>query len=143
MLKKNMPPNVELIDKVILFDGVCKLCNGWAKFIIKYDKNKIFKMASVQSKQGQIILKHFNMPIDKFDTMLLIDEGLAYVKSSAFFKVVKHLPYRFRLILIFAIIPRPIRDWLYDRIALNRYKLFGKFDHCILPNPDHERRFLK
>lgn len=143
MLKENLPPHVTANDKVILFDGVCKLCHGWARFLIKYDKKRVFKLATVQSKHGQAILKYFDRSIDEFNTMLLIDGNIAYDKSNAFFQVIKKLPYRFRLIMIFAIIPRPIKDWLYDRIALNRYKLFGQFDHCLLPSPDHKSRFLK
>ncbi len=139
----NIVPYINKNDKVILFDGVCKLCNGWARFVIKYDKKRIFKLASVQSKQGQAVLHYFSMPIDKFDTMILVTENQAHTKSSAFFKVVRHLPFIFRALMIFVIIPRPIRDWLYDRIALNRYKLFGKYEQCLLPTPDHQSRFLK
>ncbi len=142
MPQKNLPPCLDKNVNVILFDGVCKLCNGWAKFIIRYDKKQIFKLTSVQSQQGQAILRYFDMPTDEFNTMLLVSNNKSYEKSTAFFKVVKQLPMVFRMLIIFIIIPRPIRDWMYDRIALNRYKLFGKYDQCLLPIPDHENRFL-
>ena len=130
-------------DQVILFDGVCKLCNAWAKFIIKYDKKNVFKLASVQSPQGQAILKYFGRSTETFDTMILVSDCQSYQKSTAFFKVIKYLPYPFKLIYVFIIIPRPIRDWLYDCIALNRYALFGQFQQCLLPDIQHENRYLK
>lgn len=142
MIKKDTKPFVTKKDKVILFDGVCKLCNGWARFIIKYDTKHVFKLASVQSKKGQAILQIFDMPTDKFDTMLFVTNNQSFEKSTAFFKVVRHLPWMFRILMIFVIIPRPVRDWMYDRVALNRYKLFGKYKQCLLPNPDHKERFL-
>lgn len=143
MKNKQQPLFLKKNDKVILFDGICKLCHGWAKFIIKYDKKHIFKLATVQSKQGQALLQYYNMPIDSFDTMVVVDDKNVYFKSDAFFQVIKKMPFYFRLLLVFMIIPRPVRDWVYDRIALNRYQVFGQLNHCLLPNPDHENRFLK
>ena len=142
MSKVDLPSCLDKNTKVILFDGVCKLCNFWAKFIIKYDKKQVFKLASVQSKQGQAILKYFDMPTETFDTMLLVENNKSHEKSTAFFKIVKRLPYVFRIPMIFVVIPRPVRDWMYDRVALNRYKLFGKYEQCLLPSPDHDNRFL-
>lgn len=137
-----MPPYIRSGDKVILFDGVCKLCNAWSRFIIKYDTQSVFKLATVQSDEGQAILKHFNLPTDHFDTMLFVDGDMAYEKSTAFLNVVRLLPQPFKVISVIRVIPRVVRDWLYDRIALNRYKIFGKYDQCIMPTPDHDKRFL-
>ncbi len=138
-----MPPHMKTDDKVILFDGVCKLCHLWTRFIIQYDTQYVFKLATVQSDEGQAILKHFNMPTDRFDTMLLVDGESAYDKSTAFLNVVRLLPHPFKVVSVFRVIPRVIRDWLYDRIALNRYKIFGKYDQCMMPSAsDHEKRFL-
>ena len=142
MANVTVPPYINKDDKVILFDGVCKLCSGWAKFIIKNDKQHKFKLASVQSEQGQALLLHFEMPTNQFHTMILIENTNLYTKSTAFFKVVKHLPFRFRWVLVFAIIPTPIRNWLYDRIALNRYQLFGKHSHCQILQDNDENRFI-
>ena len=130
-------------DKVILFDGVCKLCSAWARFLIKFDKNKVFKLAMVQSPEGQAILEFYGLPTDVFETMALIDGETLYVQSSAFLQVMKHLPFPWPLFSIFAVLPRRIRDWLYNRVALNRYALFGKYDACLMPSPDHEARFLR
>lgn len=137
------PPNVDASDCIILFDGVCKLCNGWSQFIIKVDTQQRLKLCSVQSAEGQKILHHFKMPIDHFDTMLFVEGNQFYDKSDAFLKVIHKLGYPWRLLYLFNIIPKGIRNWLYDRIALNRYALFGKYDTCILPSKENENRFLK
>lgn len=128
------PPNVGANDCVILFDGVCKLCNTWCQFIIKVDTEQRFKLCSVQSPEGQNILNHFKMPTDHFDTMLLVEGNQSFDKSDAFLNVVNKLGFPWRLLYLGKIIPKGIRNWLYDRIALNRYYLFGKYDTCILPN---------
>jgi predicted DCC family thiol-disulfide oxidoreductase YuxK len=140
--KNNQPPHLETGDRVILFDGVCKLCNAWGNFIIQYDKTYKFKLASVQSTEGQEILAHFGYPLDVFETMLVVDGDRCFEKSDAFFHVMTTLGFPWRTISILQFAPRVIRDWAYDRIALNRYKLFGKYNYCNLPHPDHERRYL-
>ena len=137
------PPNVGENDRVILFDGVCKLCNGWSQFIIKYDKQQHFKLCSVQSLEGQSILKHFKMPTDHFDTLYYVEGKQCFDKSDAFLNVINKLGLPWRLLYLFKILPKGIRNWLYDRIALNRYHLFGKYDTCMLPSKENEHRFLR
>jgi len=138
----NLPVFMNIEHRIILFDGVCKLCNAWSRFIIRFDKNKIFKLASVQSDKGRAILKHYNLPLNYYETMLYIENGVAYKKSTAFLKIVRQLPYPFRFLAFTKFLPLSMRDWLYDRIALNRYVLFGKYDQCLMPEADHEKRFL-
>jgi predicted DCC family thiol-disulfide oxidoreductase YuxK len=138
----NMPPYMSQKDKLILFDGVCKLCHAWSRFIIKYDKRHIFKLATVQSTEGQAILKHFAMPTDSFDTILYIDKNGKFAKSEAFLEIIKRLGFPWKLLIIGKIIPKKIRNWLYDRVAKNRYALFGKYEQCFLPTKDHNSRFL-
>jgi predicted DCC family thiol-disulfide oxidoreductase YuxK len=137
-----LPPNVGIEDKVILFDGVCKLCNAWSKFIIKYDKKHVFKLCSVQSEEGEKILLHFGFPTEFYETMLYVEGGQCFQQSDAFFRVMAKLGFPWKMVCVFWIIPKLIRNWMYDRIALNRYRLFGKYDYCVLPVPDHEDRFL-
>ncbi|WP_076417960.1 thiol-disulfide oxidoreductase DCC family protein [Colwellia sp. UCD-KL20] len=137
------PPYITENDCVILFDGVCKLCNAWSQFIIKYDTQQLFKLCSVQSPEGQSILKHFNMPTDHFDTMLYVEGNQCFDKSDAFLNVIHKFGYPWRVLYVFKILPKPIRSWLYDRIALNRYALFGKYDTCMLPTQENESRYLK
>lgn len=139
---QSLPPHINVGDRVILFDGVCKLCNVWARFIIKYDKKHHFKLCSVQSSQGGDILAYFNYPTDVYDTMLLVTNNHCVDKSDAFFSIVTTLGFPFKTLSIFSLLPASFRHWLYDVIARNRYRLFGQYDHCILPSPDHKNRFL-
>ena len=127
---------------IILFDGVCKLCNGWAKFLMRVDKNYQFKLCAVQSETGQALLKQHGYPQDHFDTMLLILDGRAYQKSLAFLLIMKNLGMPYSLLYIFKLLPGFIRDWCYDRIALNRYRLFGKYESCPINFSLDEKRFL-
>lgn len=142
MTVSKYPPYIGVNDCVILFDGVCKLCNGWSKFIINIDTQQHFKLCSVQSPEGQKILRYFNMPTDHFDTMLYVEGNQYFDKSDAFLNVINKLGWPWRLLYILKIIPKRIRNWLYDRIALNRYNLFGKYDSCMLPTKENENRFL-
>lgn len=136
------PPYVESSDKVILFDGVCRLCNAWSNFIIKHDRQRIFKLCSVQSEEGKEMLSHFGYPTEFYDTMLYVEGDKSFQQSDAFFQIMAKLGYPWKAICIFRMIPKSLRNWLYDRIALNRYRLFGKYDYCNLPLADHEARFL-
>lgn len=135
-------PGVSMQDRIVLFDGVCKLCNAWTRFLIRYDRRMKFKLASVQSPQGQAILRWHGFPTETFETMLLVEGERVYTKSSAFIRVMARLPFPWFFFAGAWLIPRFIRDWLYDRIALNRYALFGRHDTCILPSADHRARFL-
>src|SRR6187551_1148461 len=136
------PPGVKPGDQIIMFDAVCKLCNRWSRFIIRFDTQHRFKLCSVQSEQGQAILQWFGYPLDHFETMLLIQGNQSLDKSNAFLAIVTQLPFPWPLLCITKILPRKIRDWCYDRIALNRYTLFGKYEYCLLATPDHDQRFL-
>jgi len=141
-MENKLPPNVSDGDQIILFDAVCKLCNGWSRFIIRFDKEHRFKLCSVQSEQGRAILQWFDYSLDQFETMLLVQDGRAIAKSNAFLEVVRQLPLPWSLISVLKVFPQVIRDWCYDRIALNRYVLFGKYNYCILAPADHKQRFL-
>lgn len=137
-----LPPNVGAADKVILFDGVCKLCNAWSNFIIKYDHQHVFKLCSVQSNEGQKILRHFGLSTEVYESMLVVEGNAVYQQSDAFFQVVAKLGYPWKFICVFRMVPKLLRNWIYDRIALNRYRLFGKYDTCLLPAADHDARYL-
>lgn len=125
-----------------MFDGVCKLCNGWARFIIRFDTHKKFKLCAVQSEEGQAILTKFGYPTDYYETMLLVQGDRVLEKSDSFLAVVSQLPFPWSALVVFKLLPKSFRDWFYDRIALNRYKIFGKYEVCVLASPDHESRFL-
>ena len=142
MTDNETPPGVGSDDQVVLFDGVCKLCNGWAKFLIRHDHQRRFRLASVQSPQGQALLAWCGMPTDQYETLVLVRDGRAHVRSDAILRILGGLPLPWRLGVVGRVIPRPIRDWFYDRIARNRYRLFGKYDTCLVLTPDHRSRFL-
>jgi len=129
-------------DQIILFDGVCKLCNRWSRFIIRFDSQCHFKLCAVQSAAGQTILKQLDYPLDHFETMLLVRGDAVFSKSDAFIEIARQLPMPWSWIRVVKFFPQKFRDWFYDRIALNRYRLFGKYDACVLPSPDSEQRFL-
>jgi predicted DCC family thiol-disulfide oxidoreductase YuxK len=130
-------------ETVVLFDGVCKLCNGWARFLIRHDHDRRVRLAAVQSPEGQALLAWAGLPLDQFDTLAVIRDQHYWERSEAVFEIIAQLPARWRPLLVLRGIPRLLRDWAYDRIARNRYRLFGKYDTCLLPDPDHEQRFLK
>ncbi|QNA87544.1 thiol-disulfide oxidoreductase DCC family protein [Massilia sp. Dwa41.01b] len=135
-------PHLREGENLILFDGVCKLCNAWNHFIVRHDRQRRFKLASVQSSEGQAILAHFGYPLDHYDTMLVVHGGACYEKSEAFLLVMRMLGWPWRLALLARVVPGLLRNWLYDRIARNRYRLFGRYDYCALPNPEHAGRYL-
>jgi predicted DCC family thiol-disulfide oxidoreductase YuxK len=130
-------------NPVLYFDGVCNLCNGVVKFIIKRDKKAKFKFASLQSVSGQNILKQYNLSIDNLESFILIKDNKFYNKSSAGLMVLKELGGWWKLLYAFIIIPKPIRDFIYDLIAKRRYKIFGRSDTCMVPIPELKERFLE
>jgi len=142
MTQQSLPPGLAAGERVVLFDGVCKLCNGWARFLIRHDRQRQFRLASVQSVQGQALLAWCGLPTDRFDTMALIDEAGLHVRSTALLRILALMPQPWRVLAWLRLIPRPLRDWCYDRIALNRYRLFGRYQVCLLPTADHAERFL-
>jgi predicted DCC family thiol-disulfide oxidoreductase YuxK len=129
-------------ETVVLYDGVCKLCNAWVRFIIAHDRHRRIRLAPVQSEQGQALLAWAGLPLQHFNTIALICDNRVALRSQAFFEVMARLPWPWRGLGVLKVCPRPVRDWLYDRIALNRYRLFGRYPHCVLPTADHDRRFL-
>lgn len=128
---------------IILFDAICVLCNGWAKFLIRYDRQSKFKLASVQSPLGEAILKYYGMSTEDYSTMLVVYNGQRYVESSAFLKVMQQLKFPFSLTNIGYLVPSIIRDFLYRRVALNRYPLFGTTSSCLLSSQENRSHFLE
>lgn len=117
--------------KIILFDGVCNLCDATVQYIIKYDKSDVFRFVSLQSELGQRILKHISIQSDKMDSIVLYEPGIAYYyKSSAALEIAKNLQGIFTLATLFRLLPSGIRDLLYDYVAKNRYKWYGKKESC-------------
>lgn len=129
-------------NKIILFDGVCNLCSGTVKFIIKRDKKSIFKFASLQSNFGQNFLIKFNLPVSDFNTFVLIENEKLYIKSKAAFKVIGEFGGFWKILLIFRILPTFISDFFYDIVSKYRYKIFGKKESCMIPDDNILERFI-
>jgi len=129
-------------DKIVLFDGVCNLCNSSVQFIIKRDKKKQFRYASLQGNFGQEFLKTHNLPADNFNSFILLEDDKVYSRSSGALRMLKHLGGGWNLFYGFIILPKFIRDGVYNWVASNRYKWFGKKDSCMIPTPDLKERFL-
>ena len=130
--------------KLILFDGVCNLCNTSVQYIIKHDKNNIFLFTALQSDLGQQIIAEYKIDAKKTDSILLYaqEKGIDY-KSTAALKIATKLGFPTNLLSIFFIIPAFIRNWVYDYIAKNRYKWYGKKDACMIPTPELKSKFLE
>jgi len=128
---------------IILFDGICNLCNSSVNFIIKHDKKKKFIFTSLQSDAAKEILLQFQTKKLNMDSILLIEKGNIYEKSTAALKISKHLNSGYKLLYFFIIAPKFIRDFLYDKIATNRYKWFGKSENCMIPKKELKSRFLR
>ena len=127
---------------VILFDGVCNFCNGAVNFVLKQDKKGIFNFAALQSAAGQKLLQQYNLSMKDFDSFVLIENGKVYKKSTASLRVMNQLPWYWKEAQILRIVPRFLRDAIYDFIAKNRYKWFGKKEQCMIPTPEMRSRFL-
>ena len=130
------------MHRVILFDGECNFCDSSVQFIIKRDPYAHFHFASLQSEIGTVLTKKYSIPED-VDSLVLIEKNKAYTKSDAALRIAKKLDGLWHLLFIFILVPRPIRDGVYNYIAKNRYKWFGKKElACSLPSPDVRKRFL-
>ena len=127
---------------VILFDGVCNLCNWWVRFILKHDKNSVFKFASLQSKYGIQLLAYYKLPLAPLETVLLYDRKELYSHSDAIIKISSKLTGIYKIGSVFKYLPRFIRDFFYRIIAKSRYGLFGKRKQCMIPEENMKSRFL-
>jgi predicted DCC family thiol-disulfide oxidoreductase YuxK len=135
----------ELTDRkqLILFDGVCNLCNSSINYVIKHDKNDVFMFAPLQSEVGSQIIAKYNLDTSKTDSILLYSEekGLK-IKSSAALAIASKLGSPRNLLGVFYIVPTFIRNWVYDYVAKNRYKWYGKKEACMIPTPELKAKFL-
>ena len=129
--------------KLILFDGVCNLCNNTVQYVIKHDDKDRFRFAALQSEIGQSIIDKYQIDTSKVDSILLYSEehGLK-IKSTAALHIARHLGFPYRLLSIFLIVPPFIRNWVYDFVAKNRYKWYGQREECMIPTPELKSKFL-
>jgi len=130
------------VRKIILFDGVCNLCNQSVQFIIKHDQHSLFSFASLQSEASARLLAEFNLPSNQLDSVIYIEGKKLYTESTAALKIAKHLKSPWKFAYVFIIVPTPLRNFFYKIIAKNRYKWFGKQSACMIPTPDMKKRFI-
>ena len=129
--------------KIILFDGVCNLCNNTVRFVIKHDKKDMFRYAALQSEVGQKLTSERNIDLSKVDSIILIEPGVAYfTKSDAALKIARSFGGVWILLNVFNLIPSSLRNIVYDFIAKNRYRWFGKKEVCMVPAPELKAKFL-
>ncbi|ARV14052.1 thiol-disulfide oxidoreductase DCC family protein [Polaribacter sp. SA4-12] len=129
--------------KIILFDGVCNLCNDSVLKVIKYDRNNVFLFTALQSEKGKEIIKYLGIDISKIDSIILYEPGVSYeIKSTAALKVMQGFTGIWNLSSLFLLLPEGFRNSIYDYIAKNRYKWFGKKESCMIPTPELKAKFL-
>jgi len=128
--------------QIILFDGVCNFCNFWVNFVIKRDKKDLFRFTALQSVKAKELTSRFNIDITNLDTFVLIKGEKFFTKSTAALMVCKELNSLVKILFPLIILPKFLRDFIYDLIAKNRYKLFGKRDTCRVPTEADQLKFL-
>ena len=127
---------------ILIFDGNCVLCSTFVQFILRTDKRRRFRLLSAQSLLGTALYRHLGLASVDYETNILLEDGHAWLKSEGSIRVFERLGFPWSLMSIGRLLPRPIRDWLYERIARNRLRWFGVRETCYLPDPSQADRFL-
>ena len=126
---------------IVIFDGVCNLCARSVQFILRHESEPRFLFSPVQSAAGANVLAAHGFSTSEVDTFVLVSEGKVYTRSTAALRIARHFKGGWRLLGVFWVVPRPLRDILYDLVARNRYSWFGKADSCLIPTPELNARF--
>lgn len=129
-------------ERLIVFDGVCNWCNAWVDFTIARDPQRMFKFGTLQSAKGQQALNDLRLPRDDFETFLFLEQGRVFTKSTAALRILRQLPGLRPLFYLGIVIPRPLRDALYEYVARRRYRWMGKATTCRVPTPAERDRFV-
>jgi predicted DCC family thiol-disulfide oxidoreductase YuxK len=137
----SVPPWDDSIG-LIVFDGVCVFCSSFARFVLSHDKRGRFCFTMAQSNLGQALYRHYRLNPSDFETNLVIIDGRLYEKLAAFTRVMAELDWPWRALACLDALPRPVANWLYDRIARNRYRIFGRYDTCMAPSPELRTRLI-
>ena len=140
MQKRESNPNTS--TPIVLFDGVCNLCNSSVQFLLSYNRKENLRFASLQSSFAKNLLQKLNIPFKDLNTIIFIENGKVYTKSAAIFQTSKHLIFPWKAIQYFAFIPTCISNWFYDLIAKNRYRWFGRKKKCMIPKQKWQNRFF-
>jgi len=133
----------DLKDKgLVLFDGVCNFCNSSINFIIRHDKTDHFRFLTLQSERGQKIIKQYNLDPENLQTVILLENGRIYTRSTAALRIARKLNGGWKLFYGFIIVPAVMRDFFYNVISKKRYKWWGKKESCMIPTPEVRQKFL-
>lgn len=127
---------------LVLFDGVCNLCNGMVRFIIARDPDAQFSFAALSSDVARRVLQPTSVPRLLPDSVVLVDGGRVFTRSDAALRIARRLRFPWSLAYALVVVPRPLRDWAYDVIARHRYRWFGRQAHCMIPSAEVKHRFL-
>jgi len=137
-----MTTDAETEHPILLFDGVCNLCNGYVKFVLERDTHERFRFGSLQSDVADELLDRCDLPADYNDSLVLIEGSNCFTESSAVVRMGRHFDGTFGLLGALGVVPKPIRDIVYRFVADHRYEWFGKQDRCMAPDPNVESRFI-
>jgi predicted DCC family thiol-disulfide oxidoreductase YuxK len=129
------------VTDIVIFDGVCNLCARSVQFILSHESEPRFQFSPVQSAAGARILSEYGFSASDVDTFVLVSEGKVYTRSTAALRIARHFKGAWRLLRVLWVVPRPIRDALYNFVARNRYSWYGKSDSCMVPTPELNARF--
>ncbi|MBS1685457.1 MAG: thiol-disulfide oxidoreductase DCC family protein [Bacteroidetes bacterium] len=132
----------QIPDRLVLFDGVCNLCNASVQFVIRHDTEGRFRFAALQSDAGHKVLAEHGLTTDKFDSFIYLRQGQLYQRSTAALYLMRDLGGAWGLLYAFIIVPRPLRDAVYDLVARYRYRWFGRRESCMMPTEELRGRFL-
>ena len=129
-------------QRVVVFDGMCNLCSRTVGFILAHERDHLLRFAAAQSPAGRELLLRHGFEPDTVPTLVVVGAGQVLMRSAAALAIAAHLCPPWRWLVAFRVVPRPVRDWLYDLIARHRYRWFGRRDSCLLPKPGLASRFL-
>ncbi|QND61257.1 thiol-disulfide oxidoreductase DCC family protein [Mesorhizobium huakuii] len=135
-------PSFDARQPLIVFDGVCVLCSGFVRMVVRLDRQERFRFATAQSPFGEALFHKHGLRTDSYETNLVLVDGLAFTKLDSFVAVMSELGWPWRAAKALLLLPRPLRDWLYNRIARNRYALFGRKDSCEVPSAELRGRLI-
>lgn len=128
-------------ELIVFYDGVCKLCNGFVNFLLAVDKKGVIKFASLQSAFAEHLLQDAIKKSEDFETIIFLEKGKIYYESSAVLRIFKYLGFFYSILSIFLIVPSFVRNPIYRLISRHRYKIFGRYQSCKLPDKSYEDRF--
>ncbi|MBZ9672179.1 thiol-disulfide oxidoreductase DCC family protein [Mesorhizobium sp. ES1-3] len=138
------PPSLpfDASHPLIVFDGVCVFCSGFVHMVVRLDRKTRFRFATAQSPLGEALFRKYHLPTNSYETNLVLVGGVPFTRLDSFVAVMAELGWPWRAARVLLLLPRPLRDWLYDRIARNRYALFGRKDSCDVPSAELRGRLI-